>query len=433
MFRLPMLLALLAPTAVLCAAGDATSEEDDAGPIDLTEVARHFPRHPGMTVLYVNFDGWTDYDGNGHDVEPYRPHRGGRDRAIQLILLRTAEKYAPFDVAVRRLRGDGNRDRRPLGNTTVFVGADTRNVNDEKGKFTYAHTQGHFVDHPGTLRGDAHAPNSDPYDLAFVDPVGQRPGSSGTTTLWNEDRIARAIAHEAGHTFGLAHTDTAAVQDVMSYDAPNHFFANRVFPITTRNYTGTGIVHTDRFVPRWAGRQVAMQNSYTYLRAALGDRLADDHPNLADRTAVDPTFACGRPTPVLRGEPRSGVIDYRGDYDVFGLSPETPGRLVVEVRPAPGTPLVPVLFVFDAAGRDLVGFANGREDGSFRARVAFTADPGESFKVVVGAADCASTGEYEVYVHPAVSGELAKTSDFGELEKNPDFSVTGDGGAGRRE
>src|SRR5205085_3805292 len=101
-----------------------------------------------------------------------------------------------------------------------------------------------------------HEINTHPYDIALVDPVA---GSSSTfasfvssyttqTLAINPTRadiagISSAIAHEAGHTFGLEHvrsdgvTDAktpkdasgnyilnkGTVQDIQAYDAPNVF------------------------------------------------------------------------------------------------------------------------------------------------------------------------------------------------------------------
>src|SRR6185312_9405915 len=93
-------------------------------------------------------------------------------------------------------------------------------------------------------------PNSHPYDIAFMDPV------SGTNvrSTWSTENgivgmfdITRSIAHEAGHTFGLAHVrsdgssdpatlGSGTVADVMSYDAANRYFANQTLGITDWNY-----------------------------------------------------------------------------------------------------------------------------------------------------------------------------------------------------
>src|SRR5207237_456761 len=100
---------------------------------------------------------------------------------------------------------------------TIFVGAQTNEVNGQGRKSTHAYTPEQYTDRPATGRGVDHRPNSDPYDIAFVDPVGQQ--GSGWATVEDNDLVSRHIAHEAGHTFGLVHTLTAPVRDIMSYNA----------------------------------------------------------------------------------------------------------------------------------------------------------------------------------------------------------------------
>jgi hypothetical protein len=270
----------------------------------MTQVARLFPRHRGPTVLWVNFDGWRNYRGGEHSVQPFRTTIGNRDRDIQLILFRTAERFAPFDVQVRRAFGNAGFDRRPLGHTTIFVGANTANLNGDEGKFPSGHTPTKYSDFPGLIRGDRHRPNSDPYDLGFVDPVGRH--GKGWGNVMDNGGITGGIAHEAGHTFGLVHTLTKPITEVMSYDAANRFFANRTFRITDLNQTPKGLVHTKVVLPRWRGQPVVTQNSFTYLRAVLGPRPPDDYANVADPAAVDPAYRDGLLREVAPGSGSGG-------------------------------------------------------------------------------------------------------------------------------
>src|ERR1700730_5651188 len=102
-----------APSAVLIVllfVGFVRSSESTERGLELTQVARAFPRHKGPTVLYVNFDGWTKPDKEGHTIEPFHSTTGNRDRDIQDILFRTSQRFAPFDVEVRRITGNGKYD-----------------------------------------------------------------------------------------------------------------------------------------------------------------------------------------------------------------------------------------------------------------------------------------------------------------------------------
>src|SRR5207245_2092723 len=93
-----------------------------------------------------------------------------------------------------------------------------------------------------------HLLNSDAYDIAFVNP---NAGSLSTSPVFNV-QIVNAIAHEAGHTFGLAHVrtddktdfpnndtlatyDPLAKPDVMSYNSNNDYFNNTAFNLTEAN------------------------------------------------------------------------------------------------------------------------------------------------------------------------------------------------------
>jgi hypothetical protein len=409
---MPRYLLVLSVLALLLLLGSETSSfarehsGADQAFTELAQVARLFPRHRGPTMIYVNFDGWKNYDGKGHHILPYRADDGTRGRDIQLTLFRTAEIFAPFEVQVRRLRGNGKRDERNRGNTTVFVGGNTSNVDQGK-KYGYASTPFRYTDSPGEVRGVWHRPNSDPFDIAFVDPVGQGDGG-GWVNRRDVAAIARGIAHEAGHTFGLAHTETKPAPEIMSYDAPNVYFANRSFRITDLNYTGTKLVHDPKNqLPRWGQQTLVTQNSFAYLRAVLGARPADDHASVADRRAVDPGFRDGPPGELRPGSPLAGAIEYRGDYDVFVLRPESAGERAVRVSPASGSRLAPVLFVFDASGRNLLGFANGKARPGRVAEVGVRVAAGQSYKVVVGAADCATAGAYQVTASRAAREEAA--------------------------
>src|SRR5207245_642387 len=170
-------------------------------------------------------------------------------------------------------------------------------------------------DYPGFAKGFFHQPNSDSYDTAFVDPVFFTPMPTLNGHLKSEttDEISRAIAHEAGHTFGLGHdrtdgqTDPAPLHsqpdpDIMSYPFADGEirYIDKTFALTDTNFDGTQNVHDERVVPHWAELQLLgpgfasvvpyrmqTQNSYTYMQAVLGARPADDFANVAHGDAVD--------------------------------------------------------------------------------------------------------------------------------------------------
>jgi hypothetical protein len=88
------------------------------------------------------------------------------------------------------------------------------------------------------------------------------------------------------------------------------------------------------------------------------------------------------------------MIERRGDYDVFRVRQSAGQRLAVRVRPPAASRLRPVLLVFDNLGQTLLGYDNSLRNS----RVARMALPAGArvYKVVVGAADGASEGPYEL-------------------------------------
>src|SRR5262245_19632484 len=84
---------------------------------DMTQLAQQFDRHSGPTILYLNFDGNTT-----EGVSAFQIVSGDLKRDIHEILFRTQEIFAPFDVQVRRIYGNGTTDTTSAGNTTIFIG-----------------------------------------------------------------------------------------------------------------------------------------------------------------------------------------------------------------------------------------------------------------------------------------------------------------------
>jgi hypothetical protein len=426
---------------------------------DMTQLAALFPTHNGPTTLYLNFDGWANA---GHRIHAFETEAGdtaaNRDRDIQDVLFQTSEMFAPFNVEIRRTFGNAHFDQ-SNGNTTVFVGGDEDNVNNDGLKVFRGFTSTENTDYPkvGDLGfSDAtfkqSAPHSHPFNLAFVDPVGLAADgktwiTENLTPLTGANRflpggevdtleVARAIAHEAGHTFGLAHvlTDAAAgvspagqdqarrqkagSPDMMSYNdkTPNRYFANQAFDVTGLNFDATKVTGGDPAtgytidhdsLPGWHGSVIATQNSYTYLRQALGARPADGRAHVADGHAVDPTYRDGAMTTVGLGSAVTGSLNRFGDYDAYDLAVTGSTPLYVRVAPqafaatsdrylGKARPVI-LLYRFDhlSATTSDTFIVLQAETTSGTLQVAV---PPGHYRLVVGAVDGGWKGGYELFV-----------------------------------
>jgi hypothetical protein len=421
----------------------------------MTQLAKLFPRHPGPTILGLNFDGWSgqipdEYVGDGkvHHIAPFA-FAEDRDREIQDILFRTSEIFAPFDVQVRRVSGDGVHWG-SHGHTTVFIGADGANQFEKWPGLKYkdAFTPNKYTDYP---MGSSAAPNTHDYDLAFVDPYFFGPVTTASGKVVNEEtrnsnaQIVRSIAHEAGHTFGLAHVRTddvpntyvlasdplalgpGTVGDLMSYSTRSRefsvskdFFANQTFNITDWNYHADEQMNeldTDLH-PRWGipGLYdiIDTQNSFTYLQAALGARPSDDFANVAHTTnfvdssktfhhsATDLSYADMMTKMLSPWSLTTGSIDRWGDYDVFTfVAPAGVSSLPLTVRAqaSPGSKLDPMLLIYDMDpdSQDWFAFSNDISPTDHNSEIRLPAlVAGHTYKIVVGGADNVRAGAYQL-------------------------------------
>ena len=326
---------------------------------DMTQWAQQFPGPTQAQKLWINFDGKHN---DGQNISAFVAQPGqDRDTAIQDILYRVEEVFSPFNVQVLREKGDGNYSRN-YGDTTVFVGGDYANQTTTRSnglillsKFAYSQTSFSYSDYASAIRGLDHVPNSDAYDLSFVDPMAYSPsgpfdkGANNATNWVNvegDTGIAQGIAHEAGHTFGLAHVRTdknygtgpfvldptplptaataatatapavpasanrGTIPDVMSYTDANLYFANATLPVTTFNNSGTGtaqdsreqpLSHLDFYVPQKIEIpiNITTQNSFTYLQTVLvrAPRTATTTPPIRTRSIpAAPTSTPPRPS-----------------------------------------------------------------------------------------------------------------------------------------
>lgn len=385
---------------------------------DYSAFAGTFPRHVGSTILYLNFDGWT-----GQNISSFQSTTGNRSQDIQEILYRTAEIFSPFDVQVERMTGDGAMST-VNGNSTIFIGDDSDNGTGAA-NVIYASTPASNTDMPGSALGQRHVPNTNAYDWAFVDPVSSLGSQSNLG-------IVQAVAHEAGHTFGLGHIRTVGVDnlsdnttipvfsntnppELMSYDSPNVLFMNQTFNLTAANFVpATGTTYTPSVLPKWAdvvflgipisSTTMQTQNSFTYLQNVLGSPpLGDDFADVADTSSV--AQVNGVVPNVAIGPTTLGSIERRGDYDVFQFMPTSNQTLTVNAQRVPGNSVDPVLMVFD--GSTLVGINDNRTASDFSSRMSFNFQAGHTYRIVVGASDCATTGSYLFWLnYPTTIGSI---------------------------
>lgn len=391
---------------------------------DMTQLAQLFPRHAGPTMLYLNFDG-----NSGQNVSSFQSTTGDRARDIQEILYRTAEIFSPFDVQVVRVFGNGTLGATSGGATTIFIGEDSDNGTGTA-NVAYAYTPFANCDYPGSVLGTHHQPNSNPYDIAFVDPIY---GSSSTS--WSNTTIAQAVAHEAGHTFGLAHVLTSPSPEVMSYDASNTRFVNQTFSITNLNNNGTSLVNDSRLQPQWYQRytfvgftielpvNIVTQNSYTYLQSVLGSRsAAGDYANVADASTVDSAYVDGSRPSLSVGSSVTAYLQTRGDFDVYQLYSSYTRTVQINVTRPTGSTVDPVVYVFDSNGRNLLAF-NDDSGGTLNSRLIFTLTGGQSYRVVVGSYGDNSTGQYQI----GVSNYYSLVSDYVLYDSISLVSLSGSG------
>lgn len=405
---------------------------------DVAQVAALYPRHAGPTDLYLNFDGWAD-----NLISPYQEHTGNYNQNVQEILFRVSEIFAPFDVRVHRLYGNGVRSQSG-GDTTIFIGDKMGNTdwyespwggwNLENRAYAYAPSG----DRPSVGAG-LHVPNSNAYDVAYVDPVSFEAASNvngGQPTnvqTWDTGRIARAVAHEAGHTFGLTHVLSGNTQAVMSYSATNTAVLNQSFAVTTLNHNGTETAPSPNSQPIWVYdlpgpiplqfAPLVTQNAFAALTASLGARSLDN-ANVANFYAVDPGYVDGTMHALSwNGGSIVASVGRQGDYDVYTVQSPGDRWLAVDVTALSGG-LDPVVFITNGSGTTTLAFDDDSGPGT-DSRVVFRAEGGTIYKIVVGSWNGHTTGSYRVTVNgfnPVVNPDVGGGGELTNGLPDKDFS-----------
>jgi hypothetical protein len=367
----------------------------------------------GPTHLYMNFDGYTL-----PPIGSLVTSQNLSDQVIQDTLYRTYEMFAPFNVQVSRLLGNGNFDASGDGGTTVFVGTNL-------GGDTY--TPDSNTDYPHPSLSLDHRPNSDSNDMAFVNPGGPNTGTSAVS-------IAQALAHEAGHTFGLAHvrTDTlpggqfatdavgdpknfpGTVGDLMSYNSSgvsHTFFANQSLPLTLANFNGTQNTFDSDLTYDYVDNNIGYafapntQNSFLYLQEVLGARPALPAFSVAHANSVDPsvqnTFSPQNDTVVSTDSfiTKAGTIVHAGDYAVEQWTAPATETIQLSVNATGAMTLSPELLAYNGSNPSLDSI------GSTTTSMSLAVTSGVTYDFVVGGHDGTSTGTYQLQINQLPSWE----------------------------
>ena len=386
----------------------------------MSEVAELFNPPNQTTKLFLNFEGKTaEWD----HVMAFEATTDDRERDIQEIMVYVSQTFAPFNVSVQRFVGNGQQADSG-GHTTIFIGDKLSNsvyMESNAGhsltNYKRAYADG---DYPCLNRSVTHQPNSDDFNIGYVDPVSEKTVNGVSVEAWDtndNDAIARTINHEAGHTFGLAHVLTGSVPDIMSYSAMNQRAHYQEFDLSALNSQLGGPTTEDLgWAAAWTYEQVVgfgetqlvahqleTQNSFRVLESTLGTRsVANDISNIANPDLVHGVYPDAMAMSIFSGQMIPSAISHQGDYDVFDFTPDTTDYMEVNAV-AWNDPVWfdPILMVFNEQGDELIAYDRSSGDGK-DAKLVFQAVLGESYKIVVGSYSCNTFGDYQLSVDSAV-------------------------------
>jgi hypothetical protein len=276
--------------------------------------------------------------------------------------------------------------------------------------------------------GTTNPRDSETYHLAFVDPSQNNGGAV--------PNVAEAIAHEAGHTFGLAHVRTdglkdpanldnsnATIPDIMSYNRVTNleYFADQSLTLTNKTASGDpASLPVYGFPPTMTA---VTQDSFVSLSQVLRSRSSDSRYHVADVGAIDYQHGSQYVHPdsddMVDADSvitEQGTITRLGDYDVYRWTAPTNETINFGVTGQGG--LDPLVLVYDNSGQlqwqrggnkpadstDLLQADNGNKllyyQHSFGVGTgSLSVQAGNSYYFVVGAHDSASTGNYTLSIN----------------------------------
>ena len=422
-------------------AGDystGTEQEYPYAPLtSLSEVAALFPTPGQTTKLFLNFEGSA-----AELVSSFQATTDNRERDIQEIMFRTAQTFAPFNVEVQQFVGNGQMAESG-GHTTIFIGDKMGNtvwMENNDGSFHINYKRA-FADgdYPCLNRSVFHQPNSDEFNTGFVDPLSYSENAGWDSN--DNDSIARAIGHEAGHTFGLAHVKSGTTPDLMSYSTSNKRAIYTEFPLTSDNAVlGGGVaedlgwaavwtylIHSGFGETEFVAHKLDTQSSYRVLTCTLGLRdTSTDVANIANSELVHGgIYVDADAYSIGTGGMIPSQIEAGGDYDVFDFTPNTTQPIRVQaVAYDDNVWFDPILMVFDGNGDEILAYDRDSGDGK-DAEIVFQAVKDQHYKIVVGAYSNNTFGNYQLSTEVAIfqiNPNVDPADDLQIERRGPDFS-----------